>query len=181
MDNPTTLLVAIMYVTIVTTGLVNVLMVLSALVGRRRRLDPVHMGWIVVLLLLYLNFFWETTAILEIEGWDFISFLAFIVGPILLLFATDLLLAPEGPDHAGRLREMYLDHSRRYFLLLCLVQAWVVGLDLAFGSVGMETWLTAATALVFILLMTARGYRVHATGLTLIAIAFVSRTVIQAF
>ena len=36
-------------------------------------------------------------------------------------------------------------------------------------------------ALLFILLMTARGYRVHAMGLTLIGIAFISRTVIQAF
>ena len=40
MDNPTTLLVAIMYVTIVATGLVNLLMTLSDIVAARRK--PIH-------------------------------------------------------------------------------------------------------------------------------------------
>ena len=94
MDNPTTLLVAIMYVTIVATGLVNVLMTLSEIVGGKRTTDPIHAGWLVLLLVAYLSFFWETTAILDIEGWDFLSFLSFITGPILLLFATNLITSP---------------------------------------------------------------------------------------
>ena len=57
MDNPTTLLVAIMYVTIVATGLVNLLMTLSDIVATRRMTDPLHTGWILILLLAYLGFF----------------------------------------------------------------------------------------------------------------------------
>ena len=68
MDNPTTLLVAIMYVTIVATGLVNLLMTLSDIVAARRKTDPLHTGWIVILLLAYLGFFWETTALPNSPG-----------------------------------------------------------------------------------------------------------------
>jgi len=50
MDNPTTLLVAIMYVTIVATGLINVPMALSEIVGGQRKTDPVHIAWIVLML-----------------------------------------------------------------------------------------------------------------------------------
>ena len=42
MDNPTTLLVAIMYVTIIATGLMTVLMTLSDIVGKKRHDDPVN-------------------------------------------------------------------------------------------------------------------------------------------
>ena len=59
MDNPTTLLVAIMYVTIVATGLVNVLLALSDIVGGKSKSDALHTGWLVLLLLAYLSFFWE--------------------------------------------------------------------------------------------------------------------------
>jgi hypothetical protein len=65
MDNPTTLLVAIMYVTIVATGLVNVLMTLSDIVGGKLRTDSIHTSWIVLMLLAYLSFFWETRATLD--------------------------------------------------------------------------------------------------------------------
>jgi hypothetical protein len=57
MDNPTTLLVAIMYVTLVATGLINVLMTLSDIVGGKRDTDTIHTWWIVLLLVVYLSFF----------------------------------------------------------------------------------------------------------------------------
>jgi hypothetical protein len=42
MNNPTTLLVAIMYVTIVATGLINTLMTVSDIVGRKRKNASIH-------------------------------------------------------------------------------------------------------------------------------------------
>ena len=109
MDNPTTLLVAIMYVTIVATGLVNILMTLSDIVGGKRRTDPIHTGWIVLLLIVYLGFFWETTAILDIEGWDFLSFISFIIGPIVLLFATNLIASPADTEEGAMLDQYYFE------------------------------------------------------------------------
>jgi hypothetical protein len=180
MDNPTTLLVAIMYVTIVATGLINVLMVLSEIVGGRFKTDPVHTGWIVLLLIAYLGFFWETTAILDIEGWDFLSFISFIIGPIILLFATNLVASPFDQEEGTMLDQFYFEQSGRFFLLLCLVQAWIVGLDVVFDNVNGATYVTVGAGVAFAVLMMSKSYRVHIAGLVTVAVAFIIRTIMMA-
>ena len=180
MDNPTTLLVAIMYVTIVATGLVNVLMTLSEIVGGKRITDPIHTGWLVLLLIAYLSFFWETTAILDIEGWDFLSFLSFITGPILLLFATNLITSSADSEEGAELDKYYFELSGRFFLLLGLVQAWTIGLDLVFQSISYTTYLTAGIGVFFIVLMMTKNHRVHIAGLITVGLAFIARVVMQA-
>ena len=180
MDNPTTLLVAIMYVTIVATGLINLLMVLSDIVAGRRKTDPVHTGWIVLLLLAYFGFFWETTAILNIEGWDFLSFMCFIVGPIALLFATNLIASSVDPGEGKKLDQYYFEQSTGFFLWLALTQAWIVGLDIVFDSVEYMTYLSAIVGILFVFLMISKNYRLHMTGLIVVALIFVSRTIFMA-
>jgi len=185
MDNPTTLLVAIMYVTIVATGLISALMALSDIVGGRRRTATIHTAWIVLLLISYFSFFWETTAILEVEGWDFLSFLGFIVGPIILLFATNLIIAApdvEGPDVPSEapLDDFYFDLSGRFFTMLALVQAWVIGLDVVFESINPSTWLDACIGVLFVVLAVSRNQRLHVGGAAIIGLAFLSRMLLQA-
>jgi hypothetical protein len=180
MDNPTTLLVAIMYVTIVATGLINVLMALSDIVGGKRKTDPLHTGWIVLLLIVYLSFFWETTAILNIEGWDFLSFIGFIAGPIVLFFATNLIVSPADSEEGAMLDRYYFEQSARFFMLLLLVQAWIVGLDVVFANVNFATYLTVGTGILFIVLLISKSYRVHVAGVIIIGLAFVLRTIMQA-
>ena len=67
MDNPTTLLVAIMFVTIIGIGIGSVLMALSDIVVGLRQPPPdrVQISWIVLLLAAYLALFWETQTILD--------------------------------------------------------------------------------------------------------------------
>jgi hypothetical protein len=180
MDNPTTLLVAIMYVTIVATGLVNVLMTLSDIVGGKLRTDSIHTSWIVLMLLAYLSFFWETTAILDIEGWDFLSFLSFITGPILLLFATNLITSAADGDDRATLDRYYFEQSARFFGLLGLVQVWIIGLDLVFQNVNNTTYLTGGIFALFMLLMVSRSRQVHLAVLAIVGLAFVLRIVLQA-
>lgn len=180
MDNPTTLLVAIMYVTIVATGLISALMALSDIVGGQRKTAPIHTAWIVLLLISYFSFFWETTALLDIEGWDFLSFLAFISGPIVLLFATNLVIAaPDGPGDAT-LDEFYFDLSGRFFALLALVQIWVIGLDVVFETITYATYLTACIGLFFIVLAVSKNHRLHIAGALVLGLAFLSRMFLQA-
>ena len=126
MDNPTTLLVAIMFVTIVVTGLVNILMFLSNLVAEESKTDALHANWIALLLIFYLNFFWQTTLILEIQGWNFLSFVGFIIGPIILLFATNLLLAAPKAGEPTMPDRHHFEFSGRFFFLLLLVQVWTI-------------------------------------------------------
>jgi hypothetical protein len=179
MDNPTTLLVAIMFVTIVVTGLVNLLMCLSELVAGNSKTDPLHTSWMVLLLFAYLHFFWQTTLILEVEGWGFLSFIGFIIGPIALLFATNLLIATPGGDEASMLDEYYFELSGRFFLLLFLVQFWTVCLDAVFRSIGYLTWLAGSMAILFLVLAISRNYRVHLSGAVLAGVVLLARTVLQ--
>ena len=180
MDNPTTLLVAIMYVTIVATGLVNVLMTLSDIVGGKIKSDTLVTGWLVLMLLAYLSFFWETTAILDIEGWDFLAFVGFITGPILFLFATNLVTSPGHVEDGSMMDSYYFEQGRRFFLLLCLVQIWTIGLDVVFSNVGNTTYVTAIIGILFMLLMISRNHRFHVFGLAFLGLAFLFRIILQA-
>ncbi|MFC1690362.1 hypothetical protein ACFL07_12040 [Pseudomonadota bacterium] len=180
MDNPTTLLVAIMYVTIVATGLVNVLMALSDIVGGKNKSDSLHTGWLVLLLLAYLSFFWETTAILEIEGWDFLAFVSFIMGPIVFLFATNLITSPNEVEEEP-MGSYYFEQGSRFFMLLCLVQIWIIGLDVVFSTIGYATYLTAGIGILLLVMMISRNHRLHVTGLAILLSAFLARIVLRAF
>lgn len=172
MDNPTTLLVAIMFVTIVVTGLVNILMFLSTLLAGKVKTHPLHINWVVFLLVSYLNFFWHTTLILEINGWTFLSFVGFIIGPIALLFATNLMV--EAPDSETRsvIEQFYFRISKLYFMLLVVVRLWIVGLDYWLETVTFATYLAGLAALVFLSLALFRNYKAHVAGAVLSWILF---------
>lgn len=179
MDNPTTLLVAIMFVTIVVTGIVNILMFLSNLLAGKSRASTLHMSWLILLLVIYLCFFWQAQLILEINGWQFLSFIGFILGPIALLFAGNMVTAGyEGDDQAG-LDQFYYSFSKRFFLLMLFVQAWGIGLDIAFESVDFVTYLDGVIGVLFVALMYSKNHRLHVTGAVLAGLAFLTRAVIM--
>lgn len=179
MDNPTTLLVAIMYVTIVATGLINVLMALSDIVGGKAQSNPLNTGWLVLLFLAYLSFFWETTAILEIEGWDFLSFVSFIIGPIIFLFATNLITSPKEVDEAP-MGSYYFEQGGRFFLLLLLVQVWTIGLDVVFNNISYPTYITTGIGALLLVLMISKNHRFHVASLAVLLLAFLFRSILQA-
>jgi hypothetical protein len=163
MDNPTTLLVSIMFITILSIGVANLLTALADIVcGKTLPLpDKVHISWMLVLLFYTLTYFWQTTVILEISDWSFLRYLGIIIGPIVLFFATNLIIAlPENEDIIDR-RDLYMQESRRFFLLLALVPIWVVLLDVFYDSTGLETWLNCFIAALFAFLAVSKNYLVH--------------------
>ena len=161
MDNPTTLLVAIMYVMIISIGMSNLLLTLSELAGARAHVpDRVHMSWLILLLFAYLSYFWQTTDILDVENWRFFSFIGFLVGPICLLFATNLLIVmPESAESSPI--DHYLQISGRFFLLMGLFNLWLIGLDFVAECVAVQTWLAGAIAILCFGLMRSTSYRLH--------------------
>ena len=179
MDNPTTLLVAIMFVTIVVTGLVTVLMSLSGWVTGQQKYAPLHGSWLLFLLITYFLYFWNTTLLLEIEGWGFLSFVGFIVGPIVLLFATNLLVAPPEGEGRAEMARHYFDSSKRFFVLLFTVQVWLVGLDISFDAVGHLTYLAGLTGLVFLVLSATGSEKTHLVGAVIAWIALLVQVVQQ--
>jgi hypothetical protein len=136
MEIPNSLLVAIMFVMILSLGIVNILASLASEIDYHTKKENkgICISWIVLLLLVHFNIFWHTIDILSIEAWRFAGFLYIVTGPILIFFATDLML-PGSPQSESRdLKAHYFLVSRRFFFILALLQLWMIGVDLAFGG-----------------------------------------------
>lgn len=126
-----TLLVALMFVTILCMGIGNILMVLADNFNHATPVsrDRVHVGWILLLLLIHFNLFWNTKAILNVDDWQFPGFLMAIAGPVLMFFATSIALTSP-PEQSEAERLTFFDTlGRRFYLMLAVLQVWVVSVS----------------------------------------------------
>ena len=134
-----TLLVALMFVTILSMGIGNILVTMADIFNHATpsRRDKVHIGWILLLLMVHFNLFWHTKAILEVENWKFGGFLLTIAGPVLMFFATSILLTDPPEDAKPSLSSFFVDLGCRFFVMFAILQAWivVVGFTLSGGFV----------------------------------------------
>jgi uncharacterized membrane protein YGL010W len=120
-----------MFIVLLTIGIGNILMSLASMVDRRSPMtaSTLHVSWIVLLLLVYFSLFWHTLDILSFEEWQFGEFLYVMLGPVLILFASQILL-PDPSLATGDVDENYMSVSRPFFLFLAASQLWVNGVDL---------------------------------------------------
>ena len=173
MEVTNSLLVALMFVTILTLGIANILMALASVVDPESRgsLDVLHTGWALILLFAHFDFFWHTLDIVTKEDWDFLGFLYLEAGPILIFFATSVLLTDTGTEN---LRAYYFRIHTRFFLLFAFLQAWAIGADLVLGKglIGIDA-INVAVGPLALVLATSRAERLH-LGLTgAVAVAYV--------
>lgn len=121
-----------MFVVLLTIGIGNILMSLASMVDPRSSVSAsrMHLSWIVLLLLVYFGLFWHTVDVLAVEGWTFGEFLYIMLGPVLILFASQVLLPGSSDTPARELEQHYFDVSRPFFLFLAASQIWVNGVDL---------------------------------------------------
>ncbi len=171
MEVSESLLVAMMFVMILSIGIGNILMGLASILhrGSAVRVHWIPLSWVVILLITHLELFWQTLDIVSVESWRFGAFLYVISGPVALLFATSLML-PESAEAAdGDYRVQYFAVSRRFFSLFVLVMLWMIGVDLfladGLGPVGMWNGVQAG---VFAVLAVSEAERIH-QGATLLA------------
>jgi len=169
LDNPTTLLVAIMFVTILAMAIGNTLMTCAEIAGGLRHPMPKHiqLSWIFLMLLALLNLFWETTALLDVNEWLFIGFLYVIAGPMLLLFASGVITAPAQGEQNGESHSHYFGLSRRFFIMLALHEIWIIGIDYWYANLNVLSLINAAMLLLFLLLAVSGSIRVHIAGASL--------------
>jgi len=175
------LLVAILFITLLGLGIAHVVMAAAAVVAgdRESRPDGLLAAWTVLLLLVYLELFWHTLDLLNVEEWAFGGFLYVILGPMLLFFATNVLLPGASVPEGASAREHYLSASARFFGLLALVQVWIIGVDQLLGiGFTTATALTAAAAVLAAVLASTRRVRVHVVGTTVAAVLFVAGFII---
>ena len=167
MDVSSSLLVAVMFVIILSMGIGHILVAAAAMVDRRvaRRIDVLHVNWTILLLLIYFNLFWHTLDLLSTEQWGFASFLYMMTGAILIYFATFVLLPDMPADESLDKRAFYFEVSRQFFFLLALLQAWIIGVDVLLGGGFTSAGIVNLVVLVLALLLaTSRKTTVHVGG-----------------
>jgi hypothetical protein len=176
----TTLLVAFMFITILTLGIAGILAELAEVVRKveRRNRDGLLIGWTGLLLFTYFSLFWHTADILLLEEWDFWRFLFAETGPVLLLFSTQIMVGALAADSEGEPQSAI--RQSRFFLIFALLQVWsiaagfVVGVGLTLDSV--FDAIVLATCLV---LASSTSRPLHIAGLTVVWIAYLTGAVLE--
>ena len=180
MDNINTLLVAFMFITILTLGIAGVLAELAEVVRNveRRERDRLLIGWALLLLFAYFNLFWHTADITLLEEWNFGLFLFAETGPVLLLFGTQIMLGalasdPEAePDASVR--------QGRFFVIFGLLQVWsiaagfVLGVGFTLGSA-----FDTVVLVMCLVLASSKSRPVHNLGLAVVWIAYLASAVVE--
>ncbi|MFT5234046.1 MAG: hypothetical protein ACI9UK_001598 [Candidatus Krumholzibacteriia bacterium] len=163
-----TILVALMFVTILSMGIGNVLGTIAEIFhhptnGNRSR---IHVGWIVLILAIHFNIFWNTKALLEVDNWSFGGFLIAIAGPVILFLATSVLLSRPSISEPENQSGLFAQLSRRFFLIFGILQIWVVAAGFAItGSFVNSDIVNVVFLLLAILLATKTSARVQLAGL----------------
>lgn len=179
MEVSSSLLVAVMFVIILSMGIGHILVAAAAMVDRRvaQRIDALHVNWMLILLLVYFNLFWHTLDLLTTEDWSFLSFLYIIAGAILIYFATCVLLPEMPADESLDKRAFYFEVSRQFFLMLALLQAWILGVDMLLGAGLTSTGIfNVAALLLALLLASSRRTSIHAGGTVVAWVLFLGST-----
>lgn len=182
MDNPTTLLTAIMFVTILGMAIGNLLVVCAEIAGGLRKPAPerIHLNWIVLLLLALLGLFWKTTLLLDVADWEFLDFLYMILGPMLMFFAASVVGVPPAENEPQAEHGHYFGLCGRFFVMLALYQGWLIGVDLAYESVGLPTLISGGMLALFATLAVSRSIQLHLAGLVIAWLGFAGLLGIQA-
>ena len=130
MEIKDSLLVAMMFIMILSIGIATVLGGLADTV--RRPLGEINwlpIVWMLLLLFYHLDLFWNSVLIIATEEWRFTGFLYMIGGPILLFLATTVILSKSSEEISVTSTQHYFEASTYFFTILALLMLWAIGAD----------------------------------------------------
>ena len=141
----------------------------------RNQIYPIHLGWVIYLLLAVMHFWWFEFGLGRIQSWTFELYL-FVVGYASLFFFTSTLLFPDRMDDYKGFADYF--HSRQAWFYALLAAIFLA--DIAdTGAKGMEHLLgfgpfypvrQVVLATMALALMRVRDRRLHA-GFLILALA----------
>lgn len=182
MEITNSLLVAMMFIVLLTIGIGNIIMTLAIMVDRRSalRFDAIHTSWMILLLLVYFRLFWQVLDILSIENWSFWGFLFILGGPLILLFATNMIVQDKGSELASEPRGHYYAVARQFFFFIALQQAWAIGVDILFGDgITLMSGVNIVAGLLFLIMASSPTERVHSFGTVVAWLLILGAVVLQ--
>ena len=183
MEISNALLVAMMFIVLLTMAIGSIVTALAVTVDRRSHLkfDRLHTSWMLFLLLVCFNLFWNVLDILSIEEWVFLEFLYIVGGAVIVLFASHVLVPDTSSESSSDLRRHYYEVAPQFFLFLAMASAWELGVDFVFGGgFTLPGALNVVAGLVFLILATTKTQTVHVTGTVVSWLLFLAGMTIQA-
>ena len=149
MEVSTSLIVILMFSSVVGIGVANILMTFAGVLSNSdlRLTRSIGAAWLLILLLTFLSMFWNSTLLLRREEWSFALFLFAITGPILLLFATNVMAQRLTAPPAAATTDADTN-IRRFLVLFAMVHAWLIGMDQVLDSGW--TWMSVGSAVLIV-------------------------------
>lgn len=167
-----TLIVAIMYVTIISFGLAGLLTSLSTILQKRNTgiVAKVQLNWILILLVVHFNMTWHAVYITSVENWTYFGFVAIVFGPVLGFFTANILSPNSFADATkNHLIEHYLSIKPRILVLFILIQFWILAADRIFerGLVD-SAYFNLALIAISVYMLFRKSYKSQQYGITII-------------
>lgn len=183
MEINNSLLVAMMFVMILSIGIASILGALASIVQTPSRdLHWLPVAWIVLLLFSHLDLFWHTVLIVAVEDWHFTGFLYMLCGPVLLFLAANVLVTESTEGESVMLLKHYLEVSPYFFALLALLMLWTIGADYTLSQgISIFTTQYLIEFLIFLTLALRKNIKLHRLATVLTFAVVVLTVVARAF
>ena len=125
MELSNTLLVAIMFSTVVGLSIGGLLITLASVLTSGFRLQgrALFLGWAGYLLLMHLSLFWDTSAITRFDDWAFGGFIVIVLGPMLLLLTTHVLTSDLDLEN---LNQHYMQAATKFQACFASLHGWIL-------------------------------------------------------
>ncbi|MGI9331283.1 MAG: hypothetical protein ACR2QB_11275 [Gammaproteobacteria bacterium] len=150
-------------------GIVGLLSTFAAVIDRVDKTDDVQY-WVYQLLvamqfLFHILLFWSMWDImLALENFNFLTYLYFLLGPILLYLSTQLLLPKLNNEQPLDLRNRYYYVAPRYFTVMSLLWLWSISFwPFLVGVWAPDTPLTISALVICLILRFSKRAWVHET------------------
>ena len=167
-----TLIVALMYVTVLSFGLASLLTSLAQIIRRGNgvSVSPPHLNWLLILLLVHFNMVWHAVLFTNIDTWSYHAFLLIVLGPTLAYFSANILAPETGANvNSDALNKCYFSFIQQFLVLFGGIQAWAIASDFVLGRgfTGSAIF-NILLLIVVIFLFNSRSNKAHVTGICFI-------------
>lgn len=167
---------------VIAIAITEILATWGRIIRMRGRIRPywVHLGWMALVLLLAIQFWWSLWELNDWPGWGFFEYVLSLL-PFLTLVVLTFLLCPDPTlDRHDELERFFYENSGWFF---ALAGAFLLELMITNPVLRGEPWLSSENGfrlgglLVMSSLVRTRNRRVHAAALVVSSVLFVAYVV----